>query len=169
MIRAFLPLALYFMVTSSPSFAQDNAAAAKDHCETPQTSSNELLKQASRSSEKEAKRLVDDGWQTFPGTQTIKKQLNRCYLMQFSLNDDGSPSFIIAEGSGSGQNYDAAKSQALEVAKRNLHSKMPSSMTTCTNDSTLQNTSRIITIVELYRTIPRQGKEVMLRIATKAR
>lgn len=168
MVRALLSLALCFMVTSSPSLAQDNAAA-KDRCETPQTPSKELLKQASRSSTKEAKQLADDGWQTFPGTRTIEKQLNRCYLMQFALSDDGSPSFIIAEGSGSGENYDAAKSQALEIAKNNLAAQMSPSMTTCVNDSTSQNIGRIITVVELYRTTPHQGKEVMLRIATKAK
>lgn len=89
--------------------------------------------------------------------------------MQFALSDDGSPSFIIAEGSGSGENYDAAKSQALEIAKNNLAAQLPPSMTTCVNDSTSQNIGRIITIVELYRTTPHQGKEVMLRIATKAK
>ncbi len=89
--------------------------------------------------------------------------------MQSSLNDDGSPSFIIAEGSGSGENYDAAKSQALEIAMNSLSSQMPNSMTTCKNDSTAQNIGRIITVVELYRTTPHQGKEVMLRIATKAK
>lgn len=90
--------------------------------------------------------------------------------MQFALSDDGSPSFIIAEGSGSGENYDAAKSQALEIAMNSLSSQMPNSMTTtCENDSSAQNIGRIITVVELYRTTPHQGKEVMLRIATKAK
>lgn len=89
--------------------------------------------------------------------------------MQFALSDNGSPSFIIAEGSGSGENYDAAKSQALEIAKNNLAAQMSPSMTTCVNDSTSQNIGRIITVVELYRTTPHQGKEVMLRIATKAK
>ncbi len=165
MVRAFLFLALCFMVTSSPSFAQDNAAVTKNRCEAPQTTpSKELLKQASRSSTKEAKLLTDNGWQSFPGTQTIEKQLFRSFLLKFSTNDDGSPAYVIAEGTGSGLNYDAAKSQALEIAKSNLTAQM----TICANDSTTQNTRRIITVVELYRTIPHQGKEVMLRIATKA-
>ena len=165
MVRAFLFLALCFVVTSSPSFAQDNAAVAKDRCETPQTPSKELLKQASRASTKEAEQLTDDGRQTFPGTQPIKKQLFRCYHLKFSSYDDGSPAYFIAEGSSSGENYDAAKSQALEIAKSNLTAQM----TTCAYDSTTQNTRRIITVVELFRTLPHQGKEVMLRIATKAK
>lgn len=165
MIRAILSVAVCLMAAPSISIAQgDNRAAAKELCETKL--SKDLLKQISRSSAKDAKNLVKDGWQTFPGAHSIEKQLYQCYLMQFSLNEDNSPSFIIAEGTGSGLNYDSAKSQAIKNAKENLSTLMPHDSTTFTNDSTSHGTDNFITVVELYRPTPQHGKEVLLRIAS---
>lgn len=167
MIRAILSVAVCLMATPSISIAQgDKRAAAQELCETSKKLSKDLLKQISRFSAKDAKNLVKDGWQTFPGAHSIEKQLYQCYLMQFSLNDDNSPSFIIAEGTGSGLNYDSAKSQATKNAKENLSTLMPQDSTTFTNDSTTQKTDNFITVVELYRPTPQHGKEVLLRIAS---
>lgn len=139
----------------------------------------ELLKAA----KKEAKTLTKDGWKAVPGTLPIEKQLSKSYLMM--ENEE----YIIADAISVGKNYDAAKMQALELAKQNLAGQIQTEITvlienTIANkqldpedaESVIQSISagknlitqsigRVLPIVELYRTLSNRNKEVLVKIA----
>lgn len=139
----------------------------------------ELLKAA----KKEAKTLTKEGWKAVPGTLPIEKQLSKSYLMM--ENEE----YIIADAISVGKNYDAAKMQALELAKQNLAGQIQTEITvlienTIANkqldpedaESVIQSISagknlitqsigRVLPIVELYRTLSNRNKEVLVKIA----
>lgn len=139
----------------------------------------ELLKAA----KKEAKTLAKEGWKAVPGTLPIEKQLSKSYLMM--ENEE----YIIADAISVGKNYDAAKMQALELAKQNLAGQIQTEITvlienTIANkqldpedaESVIQSISagknlitqsigRVLPIVELYRTLSNRNKEVLVKIA----
>lgn len=95
----------------------------------------------------------------------------------------------MSEGMSTGENYDAAKMQALELAKQNLSSQIQTEITALIENSVAtsqlaaeeaasvtksisagkslitQSLGRTITVVECYRTLPNKNKEVLLRIA----
>ena len=88
-----------------------------------------------------------------------------------------------------GQNYDAAKMQALELAKQNLAGQIQTEVTALIENTVSnkqlepneaasivqsvsagkslisQSIGRVITIVEVYRTLPNKNKEVLVKIA----
>ena len=99
------------------------------------------------------------------------------------------PKFIIGEAMSIGQNYDAAKMQAEELAKQNLAGKIQTEITeliesnvsneqleadeaasitrTISASKALisQNIGRTIPLVEVYREKPNKNKEVRVYIA----
>lgn len=152
----------------------------------------ELNEKASKDARKEAKELKKQGWKATPGSLPIERQLDRCYLMQMEYDDDFNPKYIMGEGMSVGEVYDAAKMQAIELAKQQIISKIESDMASIiTNDvSNKQMTSeqaasiaesvnksktiikqklnRVLTVMEVYRTLGNSNKEVLVRIAYNA-
>ena len=149
----------------------------------------ELKEKSSKSARKEAKRLEKEGWQTSPGTLPIDKQLDRSFNMQMEYGDDGFPKYIMAEAQSVGDNYDAAKMQALSLAKINLAGMIQEEITALTENTVanrqlepeeaatvvqsiqaaksliMQSIGRVIPVVEVYRTLGNKNKEVLVRIA----
>ena len=149
----------------------------------------ELNQKATKEARKEAKRLTKDGWTVTPGTLPLEKQLDRTYLMQYQFSADNEPAYIMAEGMSIGGSYDAAKIQALELAKMNLVSQLQSDITaivenTVANDQLIgeevssvtrsvmasknvmaQKLGRLQPVMECYRTKSNGNKEVLVRVA----
>ena len=91
-----------------------------------------------------------------------------------------------------GENYDAAKMQALELAKQNLAGQIQTEVTALIDNTVAnkqlepedatsvvqsisagkslitQSIGRVITVVEIYRTVSNKNKEVLVRIAYNA-
>ena len=80
----------------------------------------EMNKKASKDARKEAKKLKKEGWEVTPGALPIEKQLDRAYMMQYEISESGLPKYVIGEAMSIGEHYDAAKMQALQLAKQNL-------------------------------------------------
>lgn len=185
-------LAISFLALTGQSFALHSQDRAKERKEYTQQSKKELDKKASKAARKEAKQLAKEGWQTAPGAMPLEKQLDRSYIMQMETTSDYSPAYIMGEGMSVGGSYDAAKTQALALAKQQVASAMESEIASIVNteiaNSQLagqdaasiaetvqksksiftQHLGRVITVVECYRTLPNQNKEVLLRIAYSA-
>lgn len=149
----------------------------------------QLNEKASKDARKEAKRLKSDKWEAAPGALPIEKQLDKSYAMQYQYDDNGYPKYIMAEAMSIGESYDAAKFQAQELARLNIAGSIQTEVaslieSTIANDQlaaekaasiaetlgsskTLiaQRIGRLITVVEVYRTLENKNKEVLIRYA----
>lgn len=157
--------------------------------ETAKRAKQEANEKAGKAARKEAKKLAKEGWKTAPGALPLEKQLDRSYMMQYQYDDDGYPKYIMAEGMSNGGNYDAAKMQALELAKQNLAGQIQSEITALVENTVAneqlsqsdaesvvksvmssknlisQSIGRIIPIVETYRVVNGNNREVLVRVA----
>ncbi len=169
--------------------AQLSEEQKKERKEIVKASKAQLNEKASKTARDEAKKLKKDGWGTAPGALPIEKQLDKSYLMQYEYDEEMYPKYIMGEGMSIGGNYDAAKMQAMELAKQNLAGQIQTEVTalvenTVANEqmsaedaATLtrsissgknlisQSIGRTITVIEIYRTLKNKNKEVMVRIA----
>lgn len=170
-----------------------NASSIKDTIkerqEIAKASKKELNEKASKAARKEAKKLEKDGWKSAPGALPIEKQLDKSYLMQMEYDDDMFPKYIMAEAMSVGENYDAAKLQAMELAKQNLAGQIQTEVTALIDNSVAnqqlsaeqaasitktiiasknlitQSIGRTVPVVEVYRVLKNKNKEVLVRIA----
>ncbi len=169
--------------------AQNTKEQLKERKLLLKSSKNELTTKASKTARKEAKKLVKEGWMSTPGALPLDKQLDKSYIMQYEFTNDMYPKYIMGEAMSIGGNYDAAKMQALELAKQNLAGQIQTEVTTLIENIVAnkqmdeadaasitqsisaakniisQNIGQTIPVIELYRTLPNNNKEVMVRIA----
>lgn len=174
---------------STVSYAQLTKEQIKERKELKDTSKKELNEKATKAARKEAKDLTKDGWKSAPGALPLEKQLDRSYLMQMEFDEDMFPKYIIGEAMSIGQNYDAAKMQATELAKQDLAGKIQTEITALIENNVSnqqlepeeavsvtqtimesrslisQNIGRIIPLVEIYRDKSNKNKEVRVYIA----
>lgn len=192
MKKFLVPVCLACLLAApSSAFAQSDEAMAllKQREELRKASKSELNEKATKTARKEAKKLEKEGWKTAPGALPLEKQMDKSYLMQMEYDENMYPKFIMSEGMSTGENYDAAKMQALELAKQNLASQIQTEITALIENSVAtsqlaaeeaasvtksisagkslitQSLGRTITVVECYRTLSNKNKEVLLRIA----
>ena len=182
-------IAVMLLSTSALTYAQSTKDQSKERQELAKASKQELNEKASKAARKEAKKLAKDGWKSAPGALPLEKQLDRSYMMQYQYDDDGFPLYIMAEAMSSGGNYDAAKMQALELAKQNLAGQIQTEITalienTVSNEQMdqseaesvtrsimasknliSQSIGRVVPIVETYREMNDKNREVLIRIA----
>ena len=152
----------------------------------------ELNAKASKAARKEAKTLAKEGWKTAPGALPLDKQLDKSYTMQMEYDEDMFPKYLMGEAMSIGENYDAAKMQALELAKQNLAGQIQTEVTALIENTVAnkqlqpedaasvvqsisagkslisQSIGRVITVVEVYRTVSNKNKEVLVKIAYNA-
>ena len=169
--------------------AQSAKEITKERKALIKVSKSELNDKASKAARKEAKRLKKEGWATAPGALPLDKQLDKSYLMQYQFDENMYPKYIMGEGMSIGGNYDAAKMQALELAKQNLAGQIQTEITALIENTVAnkqlsaeeaasitqsvmasknlisQSIGRTIPVVEAYRTLSNKNKEVLVRIA----
>lgn len=189
-VHLLLALALSMLATSS--YAQLTKEQQKERKEILKSSRSELNEKASKAARKEAKQLGKEGWKAAPGALPLEKQLDKSYMMQMEYDNDMFPKYLMAEAMSIGQNYDAAKMQALELAKQNLAGQIQTEVTALIENTVAnkqlepedaasvvqsisagkslisQSIGRVITVVEVYRTVSNKNKEVLVRIAYNA-
>lgn len=149
----------------------------------------ELNEKASKAARKEAKNLTKEGWQAAPGALPLEKQLDRSYMMQQEFDEDMFPKYLMGEAMSIGENYDAAKMQAQELAKQSLAGQIQTEVTALIENTVANNQlaaeqaasvtkmisaaknlisqriGRVIPVVEVYRTLKNKNKEVRVYIA----
>lgn len=181
-------VSLLFSSTVTVS-AQISKEQLQERKELQKMAKNELKQKASKDARKEAKRLQKDGWQIAPGSLPIEKQLDRVYIMKYEIDDDMFPKWIMGEAMSIGENYDAAKIQAIALAKQNLAGEIQTEVTALLENSVdnkqlapeqaasvvktisagkqliSQNIGRTITVIEMYRPLKNKNKEVRVQIA----
>ena len=182
-------MAFCLMAGTTASYAQLTKEQIKERKEMRKLSKKELSEKASKQARKEAKKLTKDDWTITPGALPIDKQLDKSYLMQQEFDEDMFPKYIMAEAMSIGENYDAAKMQAQELAKQNLAGQIQTEVTALIENTVAnkqleaeeaasvvqslsagknlitQSIGRVIPVVEVYRTKANKNKEVLVRIA----
>ncbi|WP_305115955.1 hypothetical protein [Duncaniella muris] len=177
------------ILVSGGSHAQSVKEQSRERQELAKASKKELNEKATKAARKEAKKLSKEGWKTAPGALPIEKQLDKSYMMQYQYDSEGFPQYIMAEAMSIGGNYDAAKMQALELAKQNLAGQIQTEITALVENTVAneqlsseqaesitksvmasknlisQSIGRVIPVMEVYRTLQNKNKEVLLRIA----
>lgn len=188
-MRKILLFALALIFTVGSAQAQSTKELLKERREFAKASKAELNEKASKAARKEAKKLAKEGWDTTPGALPLEKQLDKSYMMQYEYDDAMFPKYIMGEGRSIGENYDAAKMQALELAKQNLAGQIQTEVTALIENTVAnkqlsaeqaasvtqsvlssknlisQSIGRTIPVIELYRTLSNKNKEVLVRIA----
>ena len=182
-------MSLFLLSGSVASNAQITKEQLKERKEISKLSKKELDQKASKEARKEAKRLKKEGWNNAPGALPLDKQLDKSYMMQMEYGEDLLPKYIMGEAMSVAETYDAAKVQAQELAKQNLVGQIQTEVTALVENNIetkqygadeaasvvqtiatgkaliSQSVGRTLPIVELYRTLPGNRKEVMVRMA----
>ena len=157
--------------------------------ELQKASKEQLNQRSSKAARKEAKALAKQGWMVAPGALPLEKQLERSYTMEYEINDDLTPKYIMGAAMSIGEHYDAARKQALQLAVEDLASKIVNEVTILVENSVAnkqltneqaasitqtlseskglvsQRIGRTVVVTEAYRVKENTNKEVMIRIA----
>ena len=188
-----LVLTLVLVMTFTVSFAQLTKEQIKERKEIKKASKAELGEKATKTARKEAKRLAKEGWKVTPGALPLEKQLDKSYLMQMEYDENMFPKYLMGEAMSIGENYDAARLQAMELAKQSLAGQIQTEVTALIENTVSnkqlaaeeaasvtqtisaaknlisQSIGRVLTVVEMYRVLGNKNKEVSLRIAYNAK
>lgn len=188
-MKKVILLCMAFLAMSTYTMAQSQKDVIKERKETAKLSRAELNEKASKAARKEAKSLSKEGWLTSPGALPIDKQLDKSYNMQYEYDETGFPKYLMGEAMSIGENYDAAKMQALELAKQNLAGQIQTEVTelienqvsnkqltaeqaasvtqsvSASKNLISQSIGRVIPVVEVYRVKNNSNKEVLVRVA----
>lgn len=189
MKKLFVLAMAMVMAFAGAASAQTQKEIRKERRQVEKMTTKELNSKATKSARKEAKRLKKQGWVVAPGALPMDKQLDRAYLMQYEYDENLYPKYIMAEAMSIGENYDGAKSQALELAKQNLAGQIQTEVTAIIENTVAnkqlsaeeaatitetvlasknlisQSLGRVIPVMECYRTNNKKNKEVLVRLA----
>lgn len=181
------------LMICSVAYGQSTKETIKERKAIARLSASELNKRASKAARKEARQLKKEGWKVAPGQLPLDKQLDRSYNMYYEYEEFGLPKYIIGDAMSPGATYDAAKMQALELAKTNLAGMIQTEVTalvesTVANEQItqeqaasivrtveasksliVQRLGRTATVVECYKNLPNQAVQVRVTLAYNAR
>ena len=188
-MRKLFVCAFAFLCLTANVSAQTAKDIRKERQEIRKASKSELNEKATKTARKDAKKLKKEGWITVPGALPLEKLLDKSYMMQMEYDEDMYPKYLMGEAMSIGENYDAAKMQALELAKQNLAGQIQTEVTALIENSVAnkqlanedaasvtqsimgaknlisQSIGRTIIVMECYRVKTNKNKEVLVRIA----
>jgi len=148
----------------------------------------ELKDKAIRKARVESKKFKKEGFYVAPGALPMDKQIERAWMREVEVNEEGYPMYIIATGTAVAESQIAARLQATEAAKMELAGTIATEVAALVENNIAnqqlstedaasvtktvaaakniiaQELGRVIPLFEIYRTY---GKtvEVDLRIA----
>lgn len=188
-MRKLFVCAFAFLCLTANVSAQTVKDIRKERQEIRKASKKDMNEKATKTARKDAKKLKKEGWTTVPGALPLEKQLDKSYMMQMEYDEDMYPKYLMGEAMSIGENYDAAKMQALELAKQNLAGQIQTEVTALIENSVAneqlanedatsvtqsimgaknlisQSIGRTIIVMECYRVKTNKNKEVLVRIA----
>lgn len=187
-MKHLFTLSIAAMLVCTASFAQvkETRQNIREQKIVVKQSKAELEAKASKDARKMAKTYQKEGWLVAPGQLPLEKQLDRSYMLQYERDENMMPKYIIGNAMSPGKVYDAARMQALELAKNDLAGQIQTEITrlvetTVANEQItqsqaesiartvdasknliVQNIGRVIPVVECYRNV--KGKNVEVRV-----
>ncbi len=186
---SFVALMLAMVVAMPQVNAQSQRDIAKERKQITKLAKSELTAKASKDARKEAKKLTKQGWLVTPGALPLAKQLDRSYMMQYEYDETLYPTYIMADAMSIAEDYDAGKTQALELAKQNLAGQIQAEITALVENTVAnqqlpaeqaasvvqtiaasknlisQRMGRVVPVMECYRVKDNKNKEVLVRLA----
>lgn len=188
-MKKFFAIALTVLVAMTTVSAQSQKDIFKERKQMAKLTKTELDKRASKAARAAAKTYAKQKWAVPVGALPLEKQLDKAYNMQYQFETADLPMYVMGEATAIGQNYDAAKMQALELAKINLAGQMQTEITALIESSVAneqisstdaasisksvmsskslisQTLGRVIPVVECYRDTNNGMKEVRVQVA----
>lgn len=188
-LTTMVSVAIIFAASTENVMAQTAKDINKERKEISKMSKSQLNAKVSKEAKKEAKKLTKEGWTTAPGALPLEKQLDKSYMMRYEFDENLFPKYIMGEAMSIGENYDAAKMQALELAKQNLAGQIQTEVTALIENTVAnkqlaadqaasitesvlasknlisQSIGRVVPVVEVYRNKSTKNKEVLVQIA----
>ena len=153
----------------------------------------ELSKANQKLLKKQLKEFKSEGWKVNPGQLPLETQLTKSFTAQSEVDAMGYEVWIVGEGRSTGSVYDAARTQALTVAKGEIATKLRTDMTSTIEQdlaneqfgadeaesiaktivsqqgrSIDQQLNRPKTLMECWRKLPNGNTEVLIRCAISA-
>lgn len=143
---------------------------------------------AIRDARREARQLEKDGYKTSVGKLPLDKQLEKSWQVQYELDKNGYPFYIVATAKAIGGNYSAAQMQAVNLAKLELAGQIQTKVNqlieakvatdelgkeeavsinsmVAASKSVISNTlGRTLPLVEIYKTLDNKNTEVMITL-----
>ena len=153
----------------------------------------ELSKANQKLLKKQLKEFKAEGWKVNPGQLPLETQLTKSFTSQSEVDAMGYEVWIVGEGRSTGSVYDAARTQAMTVAKGEIATKLRTDMTSSIEQdlaneqfgadeaesiaktivsqqgrSIDQQLNRPKTLMECWRKLPNGNTEVLIRCAISA-
>ena len=150
----------------------------------------ELSKANQKLLKKQLKEFKTDGWKINPGQLPLETQLENSFKAQSEIDAMGYEVWIVGEGRSTGSIYDAARTQAITVAKGEIAQKLRTDMSSTIEQdlaneqfgadeaesiaktivsqqgrSIDQQLNRPKTLMECFRKLPNGNTEVLIRCA----
>lgn len=146
-------------------------------------------KQIAKDAKKEAKKLKKEGWGVPAGNLPLESQLFQAYKLQAEVDSDRQPKYNFGQAISGGSFYDAAKMQAVELARADLAGNILTDLTTIVSTKlenhqissdkansaseiikegeavVSQKLDSPIPLIEIYRTLKDGTVEVQIRLA----
>ena len=189
-MKKLMMVAMAVIVACASVCAETNAKEIrKERQEINKLAKKDLSAKVDKTVKKEARRLKKEGWVVTPGALPMEKQLERSYLMEYEYNEDLYPKYIMANAQSVAENYDAAKMAATSLAITNLAGQIQTEVTALIENTVSnkqlspeeaasitetvmgsknlisQSIGRTIVVVECYRVLENNNREVMVRLA----
>lgn len=192
MKRLLLFTASLLMVSASIFAQSDYKEFIKERKALDKYNKEQRDQKASKDARKQAKILKKEGWKVPAGSLPLEKQLDRLYAMQYEVDENFFPKFIKGEAQSVGGNYDAAKMQAVNLAKIELagnistevaalveskvaNKQLEANEAVSTTESVMgakniiaQSIGQTIVGLEVYRELNNKNKEVRIVILYNA-
>lgn len=188
-MKRIISIAMAALMVCSIANAQSTKETIKERKQISKLAYSELNARATKAARKEAKALKKEGWVVAPGQLPLEKQLDKSYSMYYEYEESGLPKYIIGDAMSPGKIYDAARMQAIELAKTNLAGLIQTEVTaliesTVANEQIAQDDAesiartvsasknlivqrlgRTVTVVECYRKLANGTVEVRVTLA----
>ncbi|MCQ2118670.1 MAG: hypothetical protein MJY84_01970 [Bacteroidales bacterium] len=188
-MKKIISIIMVALMTCTLATAQNTKETIKERKQIAKLAQSELNKKVSKTARNEAKALKKEGWIVAPGQLPLERQLDKAYSMYYEYEEAGLPKYIIGEAISIGKTYDAAKMQALTLAKENLAGMIQTEVTalvesTVANEQLsqeeaesivrsvqasenliVQRLGRVFPVMECYRTLANKTVQVNVRIA----
>ena len=189
-ITAFLTLLVFTLSLQigSAQTAKDVKEQNKAKDEKNDALKSNIKEKASRSARREAKGYIRKGYLVPAGALPLDKQLEYAWMKQYETDANGFPTWIVSNANSTGENYEAAKFQAMNLAKVELAGLISTNVAGFAENSVAnqdlskdeaasvvktidasknmiaQELGRVLPVVEIYRDLSNKNVEVQLRI-----
>jgi hypothetical protein len=147
-----------------------------------------IKERASRSARREAKKYIRDGYMVPAGALPLDKQLEAAWMKQYDTDSKGYPVWYVSNAKSIGENYSAAKNQAMNLAKVELAGLISTNVAGFAENSVAnqdlsqeeaasvvktidaskniiaQELGRVLPVVEIYKNLSNKNVEVQVRL-----